>query len=83
MFYIGLYERNIPWTGKKSNIKLRNATVKKAQEMANERPFWVSPISRQLEGGENVIFKEKFQNWSNSLPISVPTLAVGLKHFKS
>ena len=38
-----------PWTGKKANIKLRQLTLKKAQEMANERPFWVAEVDRQLE----------------------------------
>jgi hypothetical protein len=45
--------------------------VSKAKALAAERPFWVSEVNRQLEGGETVIFKEKFQNWSSSLPIAV------------
>jgi len=71
-----------PWTGKKSNIKLRNVTIKKAKEMAEERPFWVAEVDRQFEGGESVLFKERFSNWSSGLPITVAQVAVGLNTAK-
>ena len=38
-----------PWTGKKANTKLRNATVAKAKQLAEQRPFWVADVDRQLE----------------------------------
>src|SRR3990167_6632000 len=34
------------------------------------------------QGGETVIFKEKFSNWSGQLPISVAQVAVGLNTAK-
>lgn len=65
------------WTGKKSPVKLRNATIKKAQEMSADRAFWVAPMRREIEEGEGVLFKEKFFNWSSTLPIQMQQIASG------
>eukprot|EP01102_Stenamoeba_stenopodia_P016463 TRINITY_DN575_c0_g3_i3.p1 TRINITY_DN575_c0_g3~~TRINITY_DN575_c0_g3_i3.p1 ORF type:complete len:1448 (-),score=605.83 TRINITY_DN575_c0_g3_i3:34-4377(-) len=63
-----------PWTGKKSTVPSRNAAMSIAKKMVDARDFWVSPIKRELEGGESVIFKEKFANWSSTLPIQMKLL---------
>lgn len=67
-----------PWTGKKSSVPSRNAAVSIAKKMIDARTFWCAPIKRELEGGESVIFKEKFANWSSTLPIQMKVVASGL-----
>lgn len=39
--------------------------------MSRERTFWVAPVRREIEDGEGVLFKEKFFNWSSTLPIQM------------
>eukprot|EP01119_Soliformovum_irregulare_P015974 TRINITY_DN457_c0_g1_i3.p1 TRINITY_DN457_c0_g1~~TRINITY_DN457_c0_g1_i3.p1 ORF type:complete len:1028 (-),score=468.85 TRINITY_DN457_c0_g1_i3:19-3102(-) len=60
------------WTGKKSAQKVRNAAMEVAKKIVQESPYasWLTP-KRMIEGGETIMFKEKFVNWPDSLLINV------------
>jgi hypothetical protein len=45
--------------------------------MSAERTFWTAPMRREIEEGEGVLFKEKFFNWSSTLPIQMQQIASG------
>jgi hypothetical protein len=45
--------------------------------MSADRAFWVAPMRREIEEGEGVLFKEKFFNWSSTLPIQMQQIASG------
>eukprot|EP01117_Protostelium_nocturnum_P010235 TRINITY_DN3673_c0_g1_i1.p1 TRINITY_DN3673_c0_g1~~TRINITY_DN3673_c0_g1_i1.p1 ORF type:complete len:1790 (-),score=878.49 TRINITY_DN3673_c0_g1_i1:11-5380(-) len=66
------------WTGKKTVLKVKNATLKLAKEMLSNREFWTAPLFRELPGAETIMFKEKFCNWGSSLPIQMQQVPVGL-----
>eukprot|EP00026_Physarum_polycephalum_P000343 Phypoly_transcript_00343.p1 GENE.Phypoly_transcript_00343~~Phypoly_transcript_00343.p1 ORF type:complete len:1625 (+),score=418.05 Phypoly_transcript_00343:184-5058(+) len=65
------------WTGTNTDIKLRNAALKLANELMEPRNFWTAPVARELPGSEQILFKERFANWGGSLPITVQQVASG------
>ncbi|EFA79213.1 hypothetical protein PPL_08041 [Heterostelium album PN500] len=61
------------WVGKQTDAQVKKHSMAKAEELLasrKNRPSWVS-IVRIIEDGETELFKEKFIDWSRSLPISM------------
>lgn len=52
------------WIGKNSSKELRNIAIAQGEAVlaSGNRPSWVE-LYRCAEGGETVIFCEKFSNW--------------------
>lgn len=66
------------WTGKKAPLKTKNAGMQLAQKILDLRTdFWTTPLRREFEDAESVLFKEKFCNWS-TLPIQMQQVPIGL-----
>ncbi|KYQ96706.1 villin [Tieghemostelium lacteum] len=60
------------WTGTSSKLKVRNMTLKLANDMFAQRTCWTSGcVHREFPGSEQVLFKERFPDWGGSLPIVV------------
>ncbi|KAF2073451.1 hypothetical protein CYY_005236 [Polysphondylium violaceum] len=67
------------WVGKETEDFIRKQSMAKAQEIQairKNRPAWVT-IQRIVEGAETELFKEKFMDWSKSLPISMAPIPKG------
>eukprot|EP00004_Rigifila_ramosa_P014818 TRINITY_DN3401_c0_g1_i1.p1 TRINITY_DN3401_c0_g1~~TRINITY_DN3401_c0_g1_i1.p1 ORF type:complete len:738 (+),score=169.40 TRINITY_DN3401_c0_g1_i1:105-2216(+) len=58
------------WCGKSSSLSLRTRVFDHAQKMLSGRPEWVD-VQRIPEAGEPTLFKEKFGDWADTLPVSV------------
>lgn len=65
------------WCGKTSKLNLRKNAIDIATHLSSIRDFWCAPISRELPGGESVLFREKFSNWGYGPPIQMQQLEVG------
>jgi hypothetical protein len=50
--------------------------LQEALSSVKGRPKWVA-ISRVIEGAEPEIFKEKFSDWPNTLPITMAAIPKG------
>lgn len=35
--------------------------------MMEGREFWTAPVSRELPGSEQILFKERFANWGTTI----------------
>lgn len=67
------------WVGRGCANSHRSLIALKAQEALTAvkvRPKWVG-ITRVIEGAEPEIFKEKFSDWPNTLPITMAAIAKG------
>eukprot|EP01113_Clastostelium_recurvatum_P042913 TRINITY_DN7008_c0_g1_i5.p1 TRINITY_DN7008_c0_g1~~TRINITY_DN7008_c0_g1_i5.p1 ORF type:complete len:964 (+),score=336.88 TRINITY_DN7008_c0_g1_i5:2048-4939(+) len=64
------------WQGKTAPASLKNAAAQIARQQLvagfdeKIRPAWTK-ITKLTEGTENVLFKEKFSNWPDKLPIAM------------
>eukprot|EP01117_Protostelium_nocturnum_P005492 TRINITY_DN1988_c1_g1_i3.p1 TRINITY_DN1988_c1_g1~~TRINITY_DN1988_c1_g1_i3.p1 ORF type:complete len:1152 (+),score=420.18 TRINITY_DN1988_c1_g1_i3:181-3456(+) len=58
------------WAGKSSPNPLRSAALKLAKELFAEadRPSWAR-FSKEADGAESILFKEKFWNFKDDIPI--------------
>lgn len=63
------------WIGKRSPESMRQVIFETAKELlkTSKRPDWATGIKirRLVEGGETILFQEKFCDWPNSLLIHV------------
>ncbi|EGC29857.1 hypothetical protein DICPUDRAFT_51061 [Dictyostelium purpureum] len=69
------------WTGSNSKLKVRNMTLKLANDMFASRSAncWTSgAVHREFPGSEQVLFKERFSDWGGSLPIAMQQAPVGV-----
>uniref|UniRef100_A0A7S4UJ59 HP domain-containing protein n=1 Tax=Paramoeba aestuarina TaxID=180227 RepID=A0A7S4UJ59_9EUKA len=56
------------WVGKKSPNPARVAVMQHLRLMFSSRPEWCY-VSRNVEGGESLFFKEKFASWADNTPM--------------
>eukprot|EP01105_Mastigella_eilhardi_P007811 TRINITY_DN194_c2_g2_i1.p1 TRINITY_DN194_c2_g2~~TRINITY_DN194_c2_g2_i1.p1 ORF type:complete len:804 (-),score=184.15 TRINITY_DN194_c2_g2_i1:27-2438(-) len=66
------------WTCLRAPAKLRKQILALADKLYEERSstFWVCPVHHEFAGSEQVMFKERFNDW-NTVPISVQAVSVG------
>eukprot|EP01090_Pellita_catalonica_P003302 TRINITY_DN12975_c0_g1_i1.p1 TRINITY_DN12975_c0_g1~~TRINITY_DN12975_c0_g1_i1.p1 ORF type:complete len:792 (-),score=159.69 TRINITY_DN12975_c0_g1_i1:64-2109(-) len=73
-FIVDCFTEIYPWTGKTSSAVLRRRCLEKAKFMREQRILhqkcYVAPITRELQGGETVLFREQFYNWGGGIASS-------------
>jgi hypothetical protein len=66
------------WQGRTSATPARRAALKLAREVHAKRARapWAR-IARVMDGSESILFKEKFSNWPDTLPIQLASTPRG------
>lgn len=66
------------WMSRTCPSSMRKGAAIIAEDMLKARDGWCAPLSKEFEGTETVLFKEKFANWGGSIPIQMQAVPVGI-----